>query len=136
MSQQNKSDTESDDLFDEYSEFAKVLRTWFVAYGIGGPVLLISNETVQTKIAHSGFAVWIVIAFLGGVVLQVGMALVIKAALWTSWQASSNRRLKKKCRYYIAKCILNDFWGEFLADATSLISFVVAAYLVYKALTT
>jgi hypothetical protein len=30
--------------FEEYSEYAKTLRIWLVAYGVGAPVVILSNE--------------------------------------------------------------------------------------------
>jgi hypothetical protein len=60
-----------DSLINAYDEFAKTLRTWLVAYGIGGPVLLLTNETVRQAIAKSGAARCIAGTFLLGVGLQV-----------------------------------------------------------------
>jgi len=46
--------TEREEYFKAYEEYSKVLRTWFVAYGIGGPVLLLTNETLAKAIKASG----------------------------------------------------------------------------------
>lgn len=36
--------TNAEHYFQAYAEYSKVLRTWLVAYGIGAPVLLLTNE--------------------------------------------------------------------------------------------
>jgi hypothetical protein len=53
-SEPNQPDSETaSNLFGDYDRYAKVLRAWFVAYGVGGPVLLLTNEAVRDKIADS-----------------------------------------------------------------------------------
>ncbi len=37
-----------------YAEHSKVIRTWFVAYGIGAPVLLLTNEALARTLKASG----------------------------------------------------------------------------------
>ena len=34
-----------------YLEYNKVLRTWFVAFAIGGPALFLANETLGKRLA-------------------------------------------------------------------------------------
>ena len=35
--------------FENYAEYAKTLRSWLVAYGIGGPVLFLTNKDAPEK---------------------------------------------------------------------------------------
>ena len=132
---QHDSDEESN-LFDDYDEFAKVLRTWFVAYGIGGPVLLLTNEAVRSKIATSGFARCIALAFLIGVGLQVLLALVNKTALWLCYKAAREPNLRKSRAYRAAEWFAYEFWIDFLVDLTSFVLFAWATYRVFIILTT
>lgn len=46
----------SAELYAVYEEHSKTLRTWLVAYGIGAPVLFITNDKVWKAIASSGSA--------------------------------------------------------------------------------
>jgi hypothetical protein len=68
--------------YEEYTEYAKTLRTWLVAYGIGGPVLYLTQQNVPAKISATGRGDDIALLFLAGVLLQVGVALLYKAAAW------------------------------------------------------
>jgi hypothetical protein len=132
---QHGSETEGD-LFDDYNEFAKVLRTWFVAYGIGGPVLLLTNEAVRSKIAASGFARCIAAAFLIGVGSQVLLALINKTALWLCYKAAREPNLRKRPAYRAAEWFAYEFWIDFLADLSSFVFFAWATYQVFMTLTT
>ena len=42
--------------YEAYKGFANNLRTWFLAYGIGAPVVLLSNEDSWSLISNSGSA--------------------------------------------------------------------------------
>jgi hypothetical protein len=68
--------------YDEYSEYAKNLRTWFVAYGIGGPVVIMTQGDLYSRILGSGEAAEIAVVFLIGVAIQMCVALLYKAAAW------------------------------------------------------
>ena len=57
-----------------------MLRLWLVAYGVGGPVLLLSSSEVTAKVVASGQAYLIVVPFLLGVPLQVVNAALNKPA--------------------------------------------------------
>jgi hypothetical protein len=56
-------------------------RTWLVAFGVGFPVFLVSNEEIWRKLEASGIkCIWIPIVI--GIALQVVLALVDKDADW------------------------------------------------------
>jgi len=132
----NQHDSENeDDLFGDYDEFAKVLRTWFVAYGIGGPVLLLTNETVRAKIAASGCARNITLAFLIGVGFQVLLTLLNKAALWGCYQAARKPELRKRLVHRAAEWFAYVLWIDLLVDIASLILFAYATYRAFTILT-
>ena len=68
--------------YEAYADYAKTLRTWLVAYGIGGPVFYATQKDIPEEIVRSGCARVIAILFLVGVFIQIGGALVYKAATW------------------------------------------------------
>ena len=83
--------TEREEYFKAYEEYSKVLRTWFVAYGIGGPVLLLTNQTLAKAIKASGQGKSLAALFLAGVALQVVLAALNKFSMWGSTSANSRR---------------------------------------------
>lgn len=77
----NGSDSRSE-LYAAYDGYSRALRTWLVAYGIGAPVLLMTNDALWLAVAESGDAAWIGALFLVGVALQVVLTAVNKTAMW------------------------------------------------------
>ena len=41
---------EIEELYKAYEEHAKTLRTWLVAYGIGAPVVFLTNEQLSKRL--------------------------------------------------------------------------------------
>ncbi len=72
----------STDYYKAYEEHSKVLRTWLVAYGIGAPVLFLTNETLAAKLAGSAVAGRVAALFLVGVAAQVLLAAFNKTVMW------------------------------------------------------
>lgn len=135
-SESNQPDSDAaSNLFEDYDKYAKVLRTWFVAYGIGGPVLLLTNEAVRDKIAASGLARCIASAFLIGVGVQVLLALLNKTALWLCYMAERKPELRTRRPYRAANWFAYEFWIEFVVDLISFVAFGWATYRTFIILT-
>ena len=63
----------------EYTDSSRALRTWFIAYGVGFPAILITNPHVFAKVSGSWWFLVIGIPFLLGVFIQIVGALSYKA---------------------------------------------------------
>lgn len=63
------------------SQFSRTLRAWLVAYGIGGPVLIASQEHLADAIFESGAGYAVTILFLVGVAIQVIASLLYKDSM-------------------------------------------------------
>ena len=83
-------------LFRGYEEYSKTVRTWLVAYGIGAPVLFLTNETLARTLWKSGQAPRVAFFFLAGVVLQVGLAMLNKNVMWMCYYAEESQKFKAK----------------------------------------
>src|SRR5437660_767961 len=68
--------------YEEYTEYAKNLRIWFVAYGIGCPAAFLTQDAVRERILKADDAAVIVGVFFAGVGVQIAAALLYKAATW------------------------------------------------------
>lgn len=119
---------EAESLFKAYEEYAKTLRTWFVAYGIGGPVLLLTNEAVRGKVAASGLAHTLGAAFLSAVAAQVCLAFLNKTVLWANYFAELRPALAKTRRYRFAAWIGEQYWIDVVIDIGSMILFGWASW--------
>jgi hypothetical protein len=68
--------SDSDGCYDTYADYARTLRSWFVGFGIFGPVLLISKNELISKVLTSPFANFIIGGFFVGIVCQIFLALI------------------------------------------------------------
>ena len=70
------------EFYKAYEEHSKVLRTWLVAYGVGAPVLFLTNDSLAAKLGASAESGEIGGLFLGGVAFQVFLAVLNKTVMW------------------------------------------------------
>lgn len=68
--------------FDVYHEYAKTLRTWLVGFGVGAPVIFLTQDFVRQMIIDTAWHGLLISLFLLGVGCQVVLALVNK---WINW---------------------------------------------------
>ena len=105
------------------SEMGRTLRTWLVAYGIGGPVLFLTRPELQAAIKISGRARFITLLFLSGVAVQVFNAFLNK---WLSWFRSellwdpNNRRW---IHFRVADRLHRFYWFDIACDAWAITAF-------------
>jgi len=139
----------SDGHYKVYEEHMKTLRAWFVAYGVGGPVLFVTQQDFAATLVDSGLSQVVGVLFLVGVLLQALVALFNK---WVNWglyffdeddtdtrsvvetvETSSDavetemqsQKLKRFCESYSSKV-----WVDILADLATLVLFAIATVLV------
>lgn len=118
-----------------YDHYSKVLRTWLVAYGIGGPVLILSSEPLLERMAGSGAAREVGILFLLGVGFQVLIAALNKATMWVCYYGELYSSHQEKLRYKAAVWFSEQFWVDFVMDVASIAFFARATYVVFEVVT-
>ena len=82
MPRVSKTPTEEKGFFEPYSHYARTLRTWFVAYGIGGPAVIITHPDALSVVSKAGYAGMIGWLFMTGVTAQVIVALGHLCPAW------------------------------------------------------
>lgn len=121
--------------YDAYAGFARNLRTWFIAYGIGGPVLFISQSYVTEALVKRGAAREVAYAFLGGVVVQITAALLYKTAMWYCYQGELDPAFKESRRFRLASFISCAYWLEVFLDLVTSALFAWATWRVLSVIT-
>jgi hypothetical protein len=117
------------DAFGAYAEYNKVLRTWFVAFGIGGPALFLVNDKLAEKLVAAGQLRWVVALFLFGATAQVFGALLNKIANWYVYVGTVDRQMKGSRRQRFADWLISQFWIDITIDVITIVSFGGAAWL-------
>lgn len=131
--------------FANYAEYSKTLRSWLVAYGIGGPALFLLGKDAPAKLSASPQLRTIVTLFVVGVSLQIGLALVNKWAAWHMYCGAYDKHLEARgdpecnnhhlSRAYDAwRWINRQSWVDFIVDVATLWAFSRASWLVLKIL--
>jgi hypothetical protein len=106
-----------------YVEFARTLRTWFVAYGVGAPVLVLSQDTLATKVAAAGSGRAIAVAFLLGAALQILQAILYKIAMWYLYMAQLYPERRDSPAVKRSEAIAEALWLELAFDGLTLLAF-------------
>jgi len=121
-------------LLEAYSSHARNLRTWLVAYGIGAPVLFLSNESLWIAVSKAECATCIAVLFLTGVASQIFIAFVNKNAMWICYYGERTESFKSRVIYKISDWLSAQFWIDILCDIISMICFIIATYTVFVAI--
>jgi hypothetical protein len=111
-----------------YEGHATTLRAWLVAYGVGGPVLVLTNERLSKVIADAGHSRLLAALFLTGVTLQVLLAAINKYSMWLLYSSEGDQSLEDKWPYSWAAWISWQVWIDFSVDAACLGAFGYATY--------
>lgn len=122
-------------LWAAYEEWSKSLRTWLVAYGVGAPVLLLTNDRIAALIIPSPLAPLIGLLFLGGVALQILLAAINKWSAWAYYSGVRYPDAHANSKWFPkAKKIVDSFWIDLVVDCLTLVLFVVGTALTMGAL--
>lgn len=125
------SETLEEGFYKSYSEYSKTLRTWFVAYGIGGPVVLLSNNTAWGWLVASGKVSRMGVLFLLGGVLQVVGALLNKHAMWYLYVGEYKPETKTNLSFRIADKYSDQGWIDVVIDLITLVLFAWATWVAF-----
>jgi hypothetical protein len=114
--------------FQAYAEYNKILRTWFVAFGVGGPALFLVNDKLADALVKAGQLRLVVILFLAGATAQVAGAFLNKVANWYVYQSMVSEGADG-ILYAAADWFVNQFWPDILLDIGTIAAFGYAAWL-------
>lgn len=131
--------------FANYAEYSKTFRSWMVAYGVGGPVLLLLSKDAPANISASPHIFAIVTLFILGVAVQILLSMINKWAAWQMYRGAyakhQHHHADPECdnhdhsKTYLVWCWINkQSWIDFIFDVTSLVAFSIATWLLLKAL--
>jgi hypothetical protein len=127
------STSEESGFFEPYAYYAKTLRAWLVAYGVGGPALIITHPETLRSLSNRGCASTVGWLFFCGVAAQVLIAFLNKIAMWYIYRCEAHSEFIDSFSYKCADEFSENFWLDILLDLVSIICFTIATILVFKA---
>jgi hypothetical protein len=116
-----------------YLEYNKILRTWFVAFGVGGPALFLVNKEVAERLVKLGELRLVAILFLSGAATQVFGALLNKFANWYVYSAALDTEQSDHWKYAFAHWLIDQFWVDVLLDLITIVCYGAAIWQVLTA---
>ncbi len=121
-------DRMAEEYFHIYADYAKTARAWLVGFGIGGPVLFLTQSDVSEELTNSKLGFWITLLFLIGIATQVGITLLNKWNNWFSYRDYlKNPEERDATPWAKRRERLSDrFWIDVVADIISVGAFLVA----------
>lgn len=128
--------TDREEYFKAYGEYSKVLRTWFVAYGIGAPVLFLTNDALAEALRTSREGRFVAGFFLAGVLLQVVLAILNKFSMWGIYYGEFKDPFKGTRWYRIAHWFSERFSIDAVLDVLTFLAFAIATWRGYQILVT
>jgi len=122
------------DNLDKYTEYNKVLRAWFVAFGVGGPALFLVSDAVRNRLIDTGEMRTVVILFLLGATIQIVIAFINKIINWYLHYSSDKEFILTR-RYRWSETVSGWFWLDIWADILTFSAFGCGIWRVFAAFT-
>jgi hypothetical protein len=114
--------------FATYLEYNRVLRTWFVAFGVGGPAIFLVNDKLAARLVAAQQLRLIVVLFLVGAGAQVLGALTNKVANWYVYSAVIDGEDAASLKYKVAEWLAGQFWIDIVLDVLTIGVFGYSAW--------
>jgi hypothetical protein len=116
------------DSFSTYLEYNKVLRTWFVAFGVGGPAFLLVNDKIAQQLVKAQLLREVAALFLIGAAAQILGAFFNKIANWYVYMGGYQIRVQDTWQYKLSLRFTEAFWFDIVVDVISIACFGAAAW--------
>lgn len=117
-----------------YAEYSRTLRTWFVAYGVGGPVVILAQDKVASLVINSGYG-WRIAAFFStGVLLQILLALINKYAAYANYAGEADADYRDRWWFTFGAWISRQFLIDLVIDVLTAACFIYSTIAVLDVL--
>ncbi len=114
--------------FAAYIEYNKILRSWFVAFGVGGPALFLVNDQLGRRLATSGQLGTTGALFLAGAASQVVGAVLNKISNWYVYRGTVEPDYQRTRRYAFFAWFVLQFWVDVVLDCVTIACFGLATW--------
>jgi hypothetical protein len=114
--------------YESYFEYNRILRTWFVAFGVGGPALFLMYEKIALRLKEANLLKDVVEYFFVGVALQILGAFLNKIANWYLHMSTVNKDFDKTIRFKIGNWYVDQIWPDMIFDIGTMVVFGYATW--------
>ena len=120
---------EAEGYWEPYAYFARAVRLWFLAYGVGFPIAIISNEWLLKRLRASGCLATVAWLFIAGVVVQVLAAMFWRTSMWYQYLGEPRGpkvRRRRAWMFRASRWVSEQYWIELIPDIATLVLFARA----------
>lgn len=128
-------DSDKKDNLKQYAEYNKLLRTWFVGFGIAVPIFFFSNGHIYCLWRHSLHSECMAKLFLFGVAFQVLSSFINKIVTWSAYRTHGSDLSKLWCPTKICAKAENWFLIDVILDLGTFVTFGWGLYLAVNMVT-
>ena len=132
MPRAKRNDALSQAYFESYAEYNRILRSWFVAFGVGGLALFLLESPVRETLFASGQTRVLVMLFLIGLTAQIVVAFLNKYANWHCYYGEDNPAYQRSRTYRFWSRISSQFWIDMIFDILTVGCFLVAIWMLFE----
>jgi len=129
-SEKDETPSEEKEYFEIYSNYNTTLRAWFVGFGIGGPILILTNENLLMNLKVSGWLYVVGWLFIIGVGCQIAVAFINKHNNWLFYFGEVEESFQNRDIYKEAERVSKTIWIDITADLISIFSFYLASIII------
>jgi len=134
MTNTDKSENYKKEYLESYRGYNQILRSWFVAFGIGGPIIFLTNDALYVDFLKLDDKGCIVALFFVGLFAQILVSFLNKIANWyiysdEKWEPDMNEPPPG-----FWSCFIKHFWIDISADVLTVGAFGWATYLLFQGL--
>ena len=126
MAREKKGNRAAHAYFESYAEYNRILRSWFVAFGIGGLAMFLVEEKLRNALIGSGAARLVIVLFLCGVALQILVAGLNKYANWYCYAGEDDAAYQRTAAYRFWSGVARQFIIDIVVDVATALCFFAA----------
>ena len=107
-----------------YREYNRLLRAWFVGFGVGGPVILLTQEKLRVDLVQQGLLGFVVLCFLIGAASQILIAFINKVECWYCFYARFKPSFAATRTGRFMLRLDKQFWIDISCDVITMAAYV------------
>jgi len=135
MAREKKGNRAAHAYFESYAEYNRILRSWFVAFGIGGLAMFLVEEKLRDALTGSGQARVVIALFLSGVALQILITGLNKYANWYCYAGEDDPAYQRTAAYRFWSGIAREFIIDVVVDVATTVCFFMAVGILFQVFT-
>ena len=118
------------EFYDPYAWYARTVRYWFMAYGIGAPAAVLGNDRLYGKLIAGHCLQTVIGFFLAGILLQLCIAVLNRTAMWYLYQAENREPdFQNRLRVRVSDWFSDRYWPDLLFDLLTVSCFGIGTWI-------